>query len=99
MTTVRYAPRRGLLSLSGHAGAGEKGSDLVCAALSILAETAAALPGAKCRRGAGRMETEAAPAIPAAPEETPDEDDADDAWDDEPEEPEDDEFEDDQEEE
>ena len=61
MTVVRYDPRRGVLSLGGHAGAGEKGRDLVCAALSILAETAAALPGARVRRGAGRMEIEAAP--------------------------------------
>lgn len=30
------------LSLAGHAGAGEKGADIVCAAASILAYTAAA---------------------------------------------------------
>lgn len=31
-----------LLSLAGHAGAGKKGSDIVCAAASILAYTGAA---------------------------------------------------------
>lgn len=57
MTEVRFEPRLGLLSLSGHAGAGEKGRDLVCAALSILAETAAALEGAETRRGQGWLVT------------------------------------------
>lgn len=61
MTTVVFDPGRGVLTLSGHAGAGEKGRDLVCAALSILAETAAALPGAQTRRGAGRCEVRAEP--------------------------------------
>jgi len=53
MTIIVYDPAAGLLTLRGHAGAGEKGRDLVCAALSILAETAAAQPGSACRTGEG----------------------------------------------
>ena len=53
MTRIVFDPRAGLLTLRGHAGAGEKGRDLVCAALSALAETAAAQPGARTRRGEG----------------------------------------------
>ena len=36
MTRVEYSPAARRLRLSGHAGAGERGSDPVCAALSIL---------------------------------------------------------------
>ena len=61
MTTVRFEPREGVLSVRGHAGAGAKGRDLVCAALSILAETAAALPGAETSRGDGSCTVRAAP--------------------------------------
>lgn len=57
MTEVHFNPRAGLLSVSGHAGAGEKGRDLVCAALSILCETAAALDGAETSRGEGWLVT------------------------------------------
>ena len=62
MTEISYSPRLGLLCAAGHAGAGEKGADLVCAALSILAETAAALPGARVERGEGFRAIEAEPA-------------------------------------
>lgn len=61
MTEVRFERGAGFLSLSGHAGAGRRGKDLVCAALSILAETAAALPGAVTRRGEGWQVTAADP--------------------------------------
>ena len=53
MTRVVFDPAAGLLTLRGHAGAGEKGQDLVCAALSVLSETAAAQPGAEKREGPG----------------------------------------------
>lgn len=36
MTRVEYCPAARRLRLRGHAGAGERGSDPVCAALSIL---------------------------------------------------------------
>lgn len=36
MTRVEYSPAARRLCLTGHAGAGERGSDPVCAALSIL---------------------------------------------------------------
>lgn len=36
MTRVEYSPAARRLRLTGHAGAGERGSDPVCAALSIL---------------------------------------------------------------
>ena len=36
MTRVEYSPAARRLRLTGHAGAGEHGSDPVCAALSIL---------------------------------------------------------------
>ena len=62
MTEVTYSPRLGLLIAAGPAGAGERGADLVCAALSILAETAAALPGARVERGEGFRAIEADPA-------------------------------------
>lgn len=39
MTAVRYEPERWKLSLTGHAGAGRFGEDLVCAALSALWNT------------------------------------------------------------
>ena len=43
MLTVKlHTDREGVcLSMAGHAGAGEKGADIVCAAASILAYTAA----------------------------------------------------------
>lgn len=53
MTVVVYDRREGVLSMRGHAGAGEKGSDLVCAALSILLYTFAAIPGTRLRSGEG----------------------------------------------
>ena len=53
MCVVIYDPREGRLSMRGHAGAGEKGSDLVCAALTILMETAAAQPGSERASGEG----------------------------------------------
>lgn len=59
MTEVRFEPGPGFLCLSGHAGAGRKGRDLVCAALSILAETAAAIPDGETRRGEGWQVTAA----------------------------------------
>lgn len=51
------------LSMAGHAGAGKKGSDIVCAAASILAYTAGAAAQRLHRQGALR----AAPAIRLAP--------------------------------
>lgn len=36
MTRIEYSPAARRLSLTGHAGAGERGTDPVCAALSIL---------------------------------------------------------------
>ena len=36
MTRIEYSPDARRLRLTGHAGAGERGSDPVCAALSIL---------------------------------------------------------------
>lgn len=36
MTRVEYSPAARRLRLTGHAGAGERGSDPVCAALSVL---------------------------------------------------------------
>lgn len=36
MTRVEYSPAARRLRLTGHAGAGEPGRDIVCAALSIL---------------------------------------------------------------
>ena len=61
MTFVKFEPGSGFLSVSGHAGSAPRGRDLVCAALSILAETAAAQPGARTRRGEALVEIEAAP--------------------------------------
>ncbi len=60
MTTVHFDRRVAVLSLSGHAGAADRGRDLVCAALSALAETAAAQPGAETERGEARMTVRAA---------------------------------------
>lgn len=39
MTEVTYDRRAHKLTLKGHAGAGEKGSDIVCSAMTILAYT------------------------------------------------------------
>ena len=39
MTVVRYHPEEYHMAVEGHAGAGEKGEDLVCSALSILGWT------------------------------------------------------------
>lgn len=39
MTKVRYDREGYTLRLCGHAGAGEKGADLICAAVSTLAHT------------------------------------------------------------
>lgn len=36
MTRIEYSPAARRLRLTGHAGAGEPGRDIVCAALSIL---------------------------------------------------------------
>lgn len=36
MTRIEYSPAARRLRLTGHAGAGERGTDPVCAALSIL---------------------------------------------------------------
>ena len=66
MTTVVYSPGDGLVSLRGHAGAGEKGRDPVCAALSILTYTLAALPGAGLRLGEGWAVVALPPGAPAA---------------------------------
>lgn len=41
MTRVRYEPSIPALELDGHAGAGPRGRDVVCAALSILLFTLA----------------------------------------------------------
>lgn len=39
MTNISYWPDDLIIKISGHAGAGEKGEDLVCAAVSALATT------------------------------------------------------------
>lgn len=39
MTRVFFEPQEPRLTMEGHAGAGEKGGDLVCAALSMLMMT------------------------------------------------------------
>lgn len=36
MITVKYSPSRHQLSIRGHAGAGEKGHDIVCASASMV---------------------------------------------------------------
>ena len=55
MTTIVYDPAGPWMEFSGHAGAGEPGRDLVCAALSTLMYTLiAALPGAEVTMGDGR---------------------------------------------
>lgn len=51
MTVVVFDRESGTVSMRGHAGAGERGGDIVCAALSILMYTLAAIPGAKLRSG------------------------------------------------
>lgn len=38
MVTVEYAPKEGRLSVSGHAGAAEKGEDLICAGVTTVVE-------------------------------------------------------------
>ena len=47
MTRILYDERDFSLSAEGHAGAGERGSDLVCAAVSALMETLAAAVSAR----------------------------------------------------
>ena len=55
MTRVRYEPRLPALEFEGHAGAGIRGRDPVCAALSILLFTLVeGEPGAQLRAGEGR---------------------------------------------
>lgn len=39
MTTVRYEPDEFRMTISGHAGSGRAGEDLVCAAVTALART------------------------------------------------------------
>lgn len=39
MTTVRYEPDEYRMTISGHAGSGKAGEDLVCAAVTALART------------------------------------------------------------
>ena len=54
MTRVRYEPRLPALEFEGHAGAGIRGRDPVCAALSILLFTLIeGTPGAMLRSGEG----------------------------------------------
>lgn len=38
MVTVEYAPKKGLLSVSGHAGAARRGEDLICAGVTTVVE-------------------------------------------------------------
>ena len=54
MTTIRYDPGLPGMDFSGHAGAGPRGGDPVCAALSILLYTLAESPGVRARFGDGR---------------------------------------------
>ena len=55
MTRVCYEPKLPALEFSGHAGAGVRGQDPVCAALSILLFTLVeGEPGAQLRAGEGR---------------------------------------------
>ena len=54
MTRVRYEPRLPALEFEGHAGAGIRGRDPVCAALSILLFTLVeGVEGAQLRAGDG----------------------------------------------
>ena len=39
MTNIRYDERNMVLELKGHAGYGPKGTDIVCAAVSVLIQT------------------------------------------------------------
>ncbi len=39
VVSIQYCPRAGHLRVRGHAGAGEPGEDIVCAAVSILVMT------------------------------------------------------------
>ena len=50
MTRVRYEPGRFCLTVAGHAGAGPRGQDLVCAALSMLTATLEAAAEAQAER-------------------------------------------------
>ena len=55
MTRVCYEPKLPALEFRGHAGAGVRGQDPVCAALSILRFTLVeGEPGAQLRAGEGR---------------------------------------------
>ena len=59
MTRIRYEPEAFRLSMEGHADAGPKGADLVCAALSMLMLTLEA----RCRE----REEERLPTLSRAP--------------------------------
>ena len=54
MTRVVYEPDLPAIEFDGHAGAGLRGRDPVCAALSILLYTLAESPGVRARFGDGR---------------------------------------------
>ena len=67
MTRVLYEPGKPALTFSGHAGAGEYGHDLVCAALSILQYTLReALPEASVQGGEGYCRVEGGDPAPYA---------------------------------
>lgn len=39
MVSITYSPKEGFLNIKGHAGSGEPGHDLICAAVSALCHT------------------------------------------------------------
>lgn len=39
MVSITYSPKEGFLHIKGHAGSGEPGHDLICAAVSALCNT------------------------------------------------------------
>ena len=64
---IRVQAGPGSLAIHGHAGAGPRGADIVCAAVSILAETlAASLPPEDSVLEPGRAEFRFSPGNPAA---------------------------------
>ena len=64
---IRVSDRPGRLTLRGHAGWGNRGADIVCAAVSILVETLArSLPEGETQLGDGFAEFRFAPGNPAA---------------------------------
>lgn len=66
MIEIRYSPETLALLVQGHAGAGEKGKDLICCAVSVLvqtlAETGRTLGTVEARLEAGNAQVRLHPA-------------------------------------